>query len=88
MTLGSPLGIDSVRKGFAKPRVKPGNVLRWVNGADPQDFIALRPELTSDNFGPGIENYPDISNGKEDAHAVLQYLKDIRIAKCIAEVIP
>lgn len=88
VTLGSPLGIDSVRRGFPKPRVKPDNVLRWVNGADPEDFVALRPELTNDNFGPGIENYSDIENGDENPHSIAGYLSDPRIAKAIAETIP
>lgn len=87
VTLGSPLGIDSVRRGFEKPRVKPDNVLRWVNGADPEDFVALRPELNNDNFGPGIENYPDIENGHEDPHSICRYLSDPRIARTIAESI-
>jgi hypothetical protein len=87
ITLGSPLGIDSVRRGFPKPRVKPDNVLRWVNGADPEDFVALRPELNSDNFGPGIENYPDIDNGHENPHSIARYLSDPRIAMAIAESI-
>ncbi len=88
VTLGSPLGIDSIGKGFAKPRTKPDNVLRWVNGADPEDFVALRPELTSANFGAGIENYSDIENGYDDPHSIAKYLSDARIAKAIAEVIP
>lgn len=88
ITLGSPLGIDCIRKGFSKPRTKPDNVVRWVNGADPEDFVALRPELTSDNFGIGIENYPDIDNGNKDPHSIIQYLKDVRIAKAIAQTIP
>jgi len=88
VTLGSPLGIDSVRKGFPKPRIKPDNILRWVNGADPEDFVALRTELTNDNFGPGIENYPDIENGENDPHSITAYLSEPRIAKAIAESIP
>lgn len=87
VTLGSPLGIDSVRKGFPKPRIKPNHVKRWVNGADPEDFVALRQELTNDNFGPGIENYPDVENGHADPHDVAGYLRDPRIAKAIAESI-
>lgn len=88
VTLGSPLGIDSVRKGFAKPRIRPANVQRWVNGADPEDFVALRAELTNDTFGPGIENYADIDNGYDDPHDILQYLKDPRISNAIAQAIP
>ena len=88
VTLGSPLGIDSVRKGFAKPRIRPDFVERWVNGADPEDFVALRAELTNDTFGPGIENYADIDNGHDDPHDILQYLKDPRISNAIAKAIP
>lgn len=87
VTLGSPLGIDSIRKGFTKPRGKPKNVLRWVNGSDPEDFVALRSELTKDNFGPGIENYTDIENGYKNPHSIAGYLSDSRIAKAIAESI-
>ena len=82
-----PVGIDSVRKGFQKPRTKPDNVLRWVNGADPEDFVVLRSELTSDNFVPGIENHPDIHNSHEDRHAISGYLSNARIAKALAESI-
>lgn len=88
VTLGSPLGIKSIRNGFPKPRIKPENVLRWVNGADPEDFVALQTELTNDNFGPGIENYPDIENGQEDPHSITAYLSDPRIVKAIVESIP
>jgi hypothetical protein len=88
VTLGSPLGIDSIRKGFRKPRNKPKNVNRWVNGADPEDFVALRTELTNDNFGPGIENFPDIENGKANPHSIVAYLSDPRISKALAQSIP
>ncbi|AKC85799.1 hypothetical protein WQ53_02505 [Pseudoxanthomonas suwonensis] len=87
ITLGSPLGIDSVRKGFPKPRTRPDNVQRWINGSDPEDFVALRAELTQGNFGPGIENYPDFENGYDDPHSIAGYLGDPRVAKAIAEAI-
>ncbi len=86
VTLGSPLGIDSVRKGFKMPRIKPEGVARWVNGADPADFVALRPELTAENFAPDIENISDIANGDE-SHSIEGYLSDARIAKAIAEAV-
>jgi hypothetical protein len=88
LTLGSPLGIDSVRKGFPKPRTRPDFVQRWANYADPEDFIALRPELTTDNFGTGIANYPDVENGQDDPHSIIGYLSDLRVAQEIATVIP
>jgi hypothetical protein len=86
VTLGSPLGIDSVRRGFTKPRIRPDHVKRWVNGADPSDFVALRSALTPDNFGTGIENYSDIDNG-EDSHSIVGYLGDARVALAIANAI-
>lgn len=87
VTLGSPLGIDSVRKGFAKPRTRPDNVQRWVNGADPEDFVALQGELTGETFGTGVTNYPDFDNGHDDPHSIAGYLGDPRIAREIAQAI-
>lgn len=85
VTLGSPLGIDSVRKGFPKPRTRPAHVHRWVNGADPEDFVALRTALTDETFGPGIVNYSDFANGHDNPHAIGGYLSDRRIATEIAD---
>lgn len=87
VTLGSPLGIDSVRKSFSRPRTAPAGTRRWVNGADPEDFVALEVALTERTFAPGIVNYPDIENGHDDPHAVRGYLSDRRIAEEIARVI-
>lgn len=82
VTLGSPLGIDVVRKSFSPPRNRPGDVARWVNGADPEDFVALRPALTADNFGPGVDrNISDIENGYDDPHSIAGYLADKRVAE-------
>lgn len=87
ITLGSPLGIDSVRKGFPKPRTRPSNVKRWVNGSDPEDFVALKSELTESTFGTGAENFPDFENGYDNPHDIRGYLADKRIAVAIAEAI-
>lgn len=87
LTLGSPLGIDAVRKGFTKPRVRPADVTRWVNGADPEDFVALRPALAAKDYGPHIENISDIENGWENPHSIAAYLNDERIAMAIADAV-
>ena len=87
LTLGSPLGIDTVRRAFQLPRTRPANVARWVNCADPEDFVALHPELTDKNFAAGIENLPDFENGEENAHGIRGYLSDRRIAKLVAQAI-
>lgn len=85
VTLGSPLGIDSVRRGFAQPRNRPDHVQRWFNGADPEDFVALRGEL--DGYGPEVENFPDFENGHDDPHSISGYLGDPRVARAIAQAI-
>lgn len=87
LTLGSPLGIDVVRKGFTKPRVRPADVARWVNAADPEDFVALRPALDASDFGPDIDNISDVENGPENPHSIVGYLSDERVAKAIVEAI-
>lgn len=85
LTLGSPLSIDAVRRGFTKPRVRPANVARWVNGADPEDFVALHPALSAEDFGFDVENITNIENGSENPHSIVRYLSNKQIAKAIAE---
>jgi hypothetical protein len=88
LTLGSPLGIDVVRKGFAKPRLRPADVARWVNAADPEDFVALRSALHVKDYGPDVENLSDVENGQDNPHGIAGYLSDVRIAQTIADAIP
>ena len=89
VTLGSPLGIDVVRRTFTTPRNRPADVSRWVNGADPEDFVALHKELTTENFGPGVNlNISDIKNGYADKHSITDYLSDKRVADEIAVHFP
>ena len=88
VTLGSPLGVDSIKKGFSLPRIKPQYVERWINGADPEDLVALRPEITERNFGQCVDrNYSDIENGHDDPHSITKYLSDVRIADEIFKAI-
>lgn len=88
LTLGSPLGIDVVRKGFTKPRIRPAGVSRWLNAADPEDFVALNPALSASDFGPDIENVDDVENGPDNPHSIAGYLSDVRVAKAIMKAIP
>jgi len=87
LTLGSPLGIDVVRKGFTKPRVRPADVARWVNAADPEDFVALRKALAATDYGPDVENLSDIENGQANPHGIAGYLSDVRVAQAIADAV-
>lgn len=87
LTLGSPLGIDVVRKGFAKPRLRPANVVRWVNAADPEDFVALRSALSAEDYGPEVENISDVENGHANPHSIAGYLSDVRVAQAIVDAV-
>jgi hypothetical protein len=87
VTLGSPLSIDAVRRGFTTPRLRPQAIRRWLNGADRKDFVALRNVLDAKTFGAGpVENISDIDNG-DDPHAGVRYLRDPRIAQAISQAI-
>jgi hypothetical protein len=81
VTLGSRLSIDAVRRGFPAPRLRPHAIQRWLNGADPNDFVAL----DATTFGPGpVENNSTIDNGDEP-HAIVGYLRNPDIARAIGE---
>ncbi len=89
LTLGSPLGIEVVRRRIGPPLLNPPPALKWINGADPEDFVALHARLDKKSFGPGaaITNIADIDNGYEDAHSLEGYLSDKRVAKAVLEVV-
>jgi pimeloyl-ACP methyl ester carboxylesterase len=55
ITLGSPLGLGTLiyPKLRPQPPTYPANLTRWVNIADPDDFIAAEPDLQP-MFSTGI----------------------------------
>ena len=84
VTLGSPLGIHAVKDRISPPKLGiPRQVGHWLNGVDTRDFVALYPNLDPDTFCAGIENVIDIQNRREDAHSIIDYLSDDRIARAI-----
>lgn len=84
VTLGSPLGINAVKDCIRPPKLAlPIRVGHWLNGVDERDFVALYANLDSYTFCDGIENITDIHNRKEDAHMIIDYLADERIARAI-----
>lgn len=87
LTLGSPLGIGEVLKHFDLPRNVPKGVGRWVNAADPEDFVALHPRLGRPHFSDGIVNIDDVENGYDDPHDILRYLTDRRVREAICEAL-
>lgn len=82
VTLGSPLAIEVFKETFSEPRSKPRDVARWVNGSDPEDFVALHPRLTVRNFGRAVDrNIVDIDNGYDDPHSITGYLSNPTVAQ-------
>ena len=88
VTLGSPLASVAVKKILPIPRVKPQNVVTWINAADQRDFVALRPKLTETNFGTAeIENLADVVNRNDDRHSISGYLNNGTVSKIIWQAI-
>lgn len=73
LTLGSPLGIQAVKDAIHPPFERPAGVKQWINGADPDDFVALDTTLRG-VYGPHVQDLSDIRNGDEDKHSIVDYL--------------
>jgi hypothetical protein len=86
-TVGSPLGIDVVKKKLAPPLGRPSGVTRWLNAADKRDPVALYPRLGKDVFPADIENLDDLRNPDDNPHGIDGYLSDPRVALRIAEAL-
>jgi hypothetical protein len=84
-TLGSPLGIDVVKKKLPPPLGQPSGVTRWLNAADKRDPVALYPRLGKRVFPADIDNLDDLHNPKDNPHGIDGYLSDPRVALRIAE---
>ncbi|TCU32893.1 hypothetical protein [Rhizobium azibense] len=84
VTLGSPLGINTV-KGYLKPPslAIPSSVKCWLNGTDNRDYVALYASLDQTTFVTGIDNVVDIQNRREDAHLITDYLSNDIVASRI-----
>ncbi|WP_435270136.1 hypothetical protein [Streptomyces sp. 1222.5] len=83
VTLGSPLGIDTIKNSLPRPLQKPASVDRWLNAADRRDFVALF-SLDRDHFPAPIENLLDVKNPKNNRHGIAGYLRDQIVAEKIA----
>jgi hypothetical protein len=88
VTLGSPLGIPTVKQYLKPPSLhKPNGVMDWLNGVDERDYVALVSKLDEASFAGGIDNVCDIHNREEDAHSIEDYLANARVAKKIHEAL-
>ena len=87
VTLGSPLGMDTVKNRLPQPLGKPAGVKHWFNAADERDGVALFSRLDRDTFPAEIDNLSDVHNPPEDAHGISGYLADPVVARRILEAL-
>lgn len=85
VTVGSPLGLNTVREMLTPPALSmPAGVQQWFNAYDPGDAVALYPlDATRWNITPGIENYNGVSNHMDNRYGIAGYLDDVTVAKWV-----
>ncbi|KQW47212.1 MULTISPECIES: hypothetical protein [unclassified Ensifer] len=88
MTLGSPLGFGTVKEYLKPPKLaRPGQVGAWINGTDDRDYVATFSSLDAKTFCDGIENWIDIKNRQEDAHSIVDYLSNEKVARSLHDAL-
>jgi len=93
VTIGSPLGLDTIiyPKLRPQPPTYPPKVLRWVNIADSDDFVAAEPDLTR-FFSDGLpisgrfEGAHTVDNGAEPHNADF-YLTKAQLGRPVGETL-
>lgn len=78
ITVGSPLGVNAVKKYLKSPIKMPESVKNgWFNAFDERDVVALKP-LNKDyfNISPSIKNKNNVNNQTSNRHGIEGYLND------------
>lgn len=89
ITVGSPLGINAVKKHLKSPIKMPDSVKNgWFNAYDERDVVALKP-LNKDyfNINPSIINKNNVDNHTSNRHGIEGYLNDKEVAKEIYDAL-
>jgi hypothetical protein len=88
ITVGSPLGLTSIRAHLTSPLAMPMGVKLWQNAFDKRDVVALRPlDGTTWNIDPLIENFGGVDNFTDNRHGISGYLDDPTVASWIARAL-
>jgi hypothetical protein len=88
VTLGSPLGLDSVvyPRLLPQPPTWPRLVHRWVNVAHPDDVVAVDPDLGRLFPAPkGLTIESHTPRSKHEHHAVAGYLGEQATGRAVAD---
>jgi hypothetical protein len=88
ITVGSPLGVQAIRKRLQSPLSMPPCTKDWYNAFDKRDVVALYP-LDAHNFSSQvrIENKGTVDNFTDNRHGIAGYLEDSDVARKIAEAL-
>lgn len=89
ITLGSPLGLNTIRTLITPPPLEtPIGVKSWTNAFDPTDVVSLHPlDRTTWDVKPAIVNISDVNNQTPNRHGIGGYLDDGRVAAAIYEAL-
>lgn len=89
ITVGSPLGLTSVRKYLELPLGMPESVKNgWFNAYDERDVVALNPlDQVHFNIKPAIDNKNDVKNHTKNRHGIEGYLEDAEVARQIHQAL-
>lgn len=83
ITIGSPLGLNSIKNHLSTPLKMPSSVSNgWYNAYDERDFVALNPlDKSHFNISPSIVNSNHVKNKTDNRHGIVGYLNDAAVAK-------
>lgn len=88
ITLGSPLGLNAIRRKLPTPLAMPRRVAKWQNAYDDRDVVALLPlDHTRWDIQPSIENFNGVRNGTDNAHSISGYLNDRQVGQWVADAL-
>jgi hypothetical protein len=77
VTVGSPLGIKSIRRQLETPLDSPPGVANWFKAYDDRDLVALVPvDQRTFDVTPGIDNWNGVRNFTDNRHGIGGYLWD------------
>jgi hypothetical protein len=88
VTVGSPLGLASIRDHLPVPLAKPSGVNKWQNAFDKRDVVALLPlDESTWSIQPPIENFDGVDNFTDNRHGIGGYLDDATVARWMANAL-
>lgn len=89
ITVGSPLGLNTIREFIIPPSLaNPSGVTEWFNAYDSGDVVALKPlDVSTWDIIPAITNKGDIKNWTKNRHGIAGYLDDPIVAKWIYDAV-